>query len=196
MFQFANYPSPVYSIAFSISFWSWLLFEIWVFSRDRGKGRRDAHGNGRWVLLALAIGIIVGLNMPAVAPMLNIQGSVTACFIFGIGLMWAGILFRFCSIQTLGKYFSTRLVIQERHELITTGPYRYLRNPSYTGALVTFLGMGLAAANWLSAIILLFTGLISYVWRIKVEDRMLLEQFGRTYEDYKRRTWALIPFVW
>jgi len=128
--------------------------------------------------------------------MFNIQSHFAVYFVFGIVLIWAGILFRFWSIQTLGNFFSTRLIIQESHELITTGPYKYLRNPSYTGALTTFIGFGFGIGNWLSTAVLLFTALITYAWRIRVEDKMLLERFGQTYEDYKKRTWALIPFVW
>ena len=196
MFLFATYPSPIYAIAFTISFWCWFVFEIWVFSRDRGKEKRDSRGSGLWVIIVLVIGITLGLNMPGIAALFNIQSHFAVYFIFGIVLIWAGILFRFWSIQTLGIFFSTRLIIQERHELITKGPYKYLRNPSYTGALTTFIGFGFGIGNWLSTAVLLFTALITYAWRIRVEDKMLLERFGQTYEDYKKRTWALIPFVW
>ncbi len=194
--MFATYPSPIYAIAFSISFGCWLIFEIWVFSRDRGKEKRESRGTGLWVIIALAIGITFGLNMPGIAPMFNFQGHFAVYFAFGIVLIWAGILFRFWCIQTLGSLFSTRLIIQERHELITKGPYKYLRNPSYTGALITLIGFGFGVGSWLSTAVLLLTALITYAWRIRDEETMLLEQFGRTYEDYKKRTWALIPFVW
>jgi protein-S-isoprenylcysteine O-methyltransferase len=196
MFPFATYPSQIYTAAFTISFWCWLLFEMWVFYRDRGKDRRNAHGGGLGVILAFTIGITLGLNMPRIAPVFDIRDHFAAYFVFGILLMWAGILFRFWAIQTLGKLFSTRLVIQEGHELITTGPYKYLRNPSYTGTLITFVGIGFGIGNWLSIVVLFFTGVITYAWRIRVEERMLLEQFGQAFEDYKKGTWALIPFVW
>jgi protein-S-isoprenylcysteine O-methyltransferase len=196
MFPFAAYPSPIYGIAFTISFWCWFLFEIWVFSRDRGKERAGSRGTGLWFVLALALGITVGFNMPAIAPMFDIQGHFAFLFVLGTVLMWAGMVFRFWSIQTLGSSFSTRLIVQERHELITEGPYEYLRNPSYTGAMITFVGFGFGVENWLSVAVLLLAGPITYALRIKVEERMLLDAFGASYEDYKTRTWALIPFVW
>jgi protein-S-isoprenylcysteine O-methyltransferase len=196
MFLFATYPSPIYAIAFTISFWCWFVFEIWVFSRDRGKEKRDSRGTGLWVIIALVIGITFGLNMTGIAPMFNIQRHFAVYFVFGIVLIWAGILFRFWSIQTLGGFFTTRLIIQERHELINKGPYKYLRNPSYTGALITLIGFGFGIGNWLSTAVLLFTALVTYVWRIRVEETMLLDRFGRAYEEYRKRTWALIPFVW
>jgi protein-S-isoprenylcysteine O-methyltransferase len=196
MLPFLVYPSPIYAIAFSISFWSWIVFEIWVFSRDRGKPSRDSHGSGVWVVLSLAIGITLGLNMPKIAPRFDISGHFAVYFSIGIVLTWAGILFRFWSIQTLGGLFSTRLVIQERHELITAGPYKYLRNPSYTGALITLLGFGFGIGNWLSIVVLLFPALVGYAWRVRAEDSMLQRAFGQSYEEYKKRTWALIPLVW
>lgn len=196
MIRSAVYPSLIYAVVFTISFCCWFGFELWVFSRDRGKVRRVSRGSGLPVVLGLVIGITLAMNMPKIAPVFNIRDHFSVYFVLGILLIWAGILFRLWSIQTLGRFFSTRLVIQERHELITTGPYKYLRNPSYTAALITFIGFGLGVGNWLSIAALFLIGLITYVWRIRAEDKMLLDEFGRTYEDYKKRTWALIPFVW
>lgn len=196
MIEFSAYPAPIYGIVFTLSFWCWLLFELWVFSRDRGKEKRDSRGSGLMVILALMIGITLGLNMPQLAPGFDIRDHFIVYFILGIALIWAGILFRFWSIQTLGRLFSTSLVIQESHQLITKGPYKYLRNPSYTGALMTFIGFGLGVGNWLSLFVMLLAGLVAYVWRIRVEEKMLAEQFGPTFEEYKKRTWALIPFIW
>lgn len=196
MLYFAVYPSLLYAAVFTISFWCWFGFEIWVFLRDRGKAKKDSRAGGGWVVIALIVGITLGLNMPAIAPRFNIQTHFATIFVSGIVLVWAGILFRFWSIQTLGRLFSTSLVIQERHELITSGPYKYLRNPSYTGALVTFVGIGLGIGNWLSLAVLLLATLITYVFRIRVEERMLAAAFGGAFEDYKKRTWALIPFIW
>jgi protein-S-isoprenylcysteine O-methyltransferase Ste14 len=196
MLQFASYPSPLYAIVFTASFWGWCLFEIWVFSRDLGKKMRDSRGGGGWIIITLAIAITLGLNMPNIAPMFNIRSYFAVYFVLGIVLIWGGILFRFWSIQTLGNFFSTKLVIQERHELITTGPYRYIRNPSYTGALITFIGFGLGTGNWLSPAVFLCAGLLAYARRIRIEESMLLAQFGGKFEEYKKRTRALIPFVW
>ncbi len=195
MFHFSVYPSEVYAVIFTVSFWCWLAFEIWMFSRDRGRQKRNARGGGA-IVIALVIGILVALNMPALAPGFNIRGSYPAYFAIGILLVWAGILFRFRSIQTLGRLFSTQLVVQEQHELVTTGPYEHLRNPSYTAALVTFIGLGLGIGNWLSVAALFVAPLVVYVFRIRVEEKMLLEAFGPAFESYKKRAWALIPFIW
>jgi protein-S-isoprenylcysteine O-methyltransferase len=196
MLLLPTYPAQGYAIAFTISFWSWLLFEIWVFSRDRGKEKAGSRSSGLWPFLALVVGITLALNLPALAPAFDVRKGFAVFFLIGIALIWAGLLFRFWSIQTLGKFFSTRLIIQQGHELITTGPYRRLRNPSYTGALATFIGIGFAVSNWLSIAVMLCAGLFLYVGRIRVEEKMLQDQFGPVFDEYKQHTWALIPFIW
>ncbi len=196
MFQFAVYPSAIYTILFTISFWAWFLFEMWVFWRDRRKLPNGPQGGARWLMIALILGISLAFNIPAFAPLLNIQPHFEIFFIVGLVLIWAGLLFRFWAVQTLGSLFSTKLVIQDQHELITTGPYQYVRNPSYSGALVTFAGIGLGIGNWLSLVVLLAMALILYVLRIKAEDKLLQDAFGPAYQEYKDRTWALIPYVW
>ena len=196
MLEFPAFSTPIYTIAFSASFWCWLLFEVWVFARDRGRQKTRGRGSALWFVLLIGAGITLAFNLPALAPGFGIRSHFAVYFVIGLVLMWAGVGLRFWAVQTLGRMFSTQLLIQERHELIMTGPYKYLRNPSYTAALITFIGFGLAAGNWLSAAALLLMGLVAYVLRIRTEEKMLGEAFGQTYEDYKKRAWALIPFVW
>jgi protein-S-isoprenylcysteine O-methyltransferase Ste14 len=57
-------------------------------------------------------------------------------------------------------------------------------------------GLGISLGNGMSLAILVLTALIVYVWRIRAEEKMLLGEFGQRYEEYKKKTWALIPFVW
>ncbi len=196
MFEFPVYPSSIYAIAYTISFWSWFLFEMWVFYRDRRLAAQTPRGSPRWHTLAIVLAISVAVNIPLFFRSFDIQGAFAPYFILALVLIWAGLLFRFWAIQTLGSLFSTRLVIQQQHELITRGPYTHLRNPSYTGAVVTFAGIGLGTGNLLSLAFLLIAVAILYVMRIRVEDRLLGEAFGEAYAAYKKRSWALIPYVW
>jgi protein-S-isoprenylcysteine O-methyltransferase len=186
----------IFTTVFGLSFLCWLLFEAWVFWRDRGKRAEGSRGSGLRVLLVFVLGISIGINMPGVAPSFNIGDHATVYFVIGMLLVWGGLLLRYWSIHTLGRFFSTRLVIQERHELITAGPYKILRHPSYTGALLTFIGFGLGTGNWMSVLVLLGTALVTYAWRIRAEERMLTEQFGEAFQEHKKHTWAIIPLVW
>jgi protein-S-isoprenylcysteine O-methyltransferase Ste14 len=193
------YPSAIYTLVFSASFWCWIILELWVFFRERGTARDGSRDRGSTflVIIALVVGIGLGFNMPRLAPQLNIRSNFAAFFSLGIALIFIGILFRFWAIQTLGRFFRTRVVIQADHQLVTSGPYKYLRNPSYTGILIVLLGLGFGVGNWASILVFFATGVITYGSRIAfVEERALREQFGQEYQDYKKRTWALIPFIW
>jgi protein-S-isoprenylcysteine O-methyltransferase len=135
--------------------------------------------------------------VPNIVPRFVIPGNVAGLFTLGMALVWAGILFRFWAVRKLGKFFRSKVVIQDRHTLISHGPYKYLRNPSYTGVLLTLVGFGIGIGNWLSMIVLFTTGLLSFVRRIAVEDRALTERFGKEYEEYRKKTWGTgsIPLV-
>jgi protein-S-isoprenylcysteine O-methyltransferase len=193
------YPSSVYTIIFTASFWAWIVFELWVFFRERGTARDSSRDRGSTflVVFVLAVGITVAFNLPERAPQFNIHNFFAAFFALGILLIFGGIFFRFWAIRTLGKFFRTRVMIQEQHQLITSGPYRYLRNPSYTALLIILTGFGLGIGNWLSVLVLFAVGFADYAWRIaRVEEPALAAQFGREFQDYKKKTWALIPFIW
>ncbi len=185
----------MYQTVFFISLGAWLLFEIWIFLRDRGK-ESSGEREGFWSFAALAIAIASAMNVPGIAPMFDVQQNFERIFFIGIGLVWAGLIFRLWAVRTLGAAFSTRLVVQAGQETVTTGPYRFLRHPSYTGALMTLSGLGVSLGNGISLALLLATGLVVYAQRIKKEEQMLAQAFGAQYEAYRKKTWAVIPFVW
>jgi protein-S-isoprenylcysteine O-methyltransferase Ste14 len=95
----------------------------------------------------------------------------------------------------LGRRFSAVVAIQERHELATDGPYRWVRNPSYLGGLVGGLGWALVFRSVVGVLLLLpFLWLL--VTRIHAEEALLASEFGPTYEAYRQRTWRLLPWVY
>jgi protein-S-isoprenylcysteine O-methyltransferase Ste14 len=110
-------------------------------------------------------------------------------------LMLGGIAFRFYAMSVLGKYFTYQVAVQTGQTVIDTGPYRYLRHPSYTGALVTLVGLGLALGNWASLLVLLACMGAAYYYRISVEESALVAALGEPYKLYMQRTWRLVPFL-
>jgi protein-S-isoprenylcysteine O-methyltransferase Ste14 len=116
-------------------------------------------------------------------------------FFVGIGLMLLGIVLRWYSAGILGKYFTFDIAIHGGQALIEAGPYRYVRHPSYSGALLTLLGFGMALGNWAGLAVALSCLGAAYAYRIPIEESALSAALGETYRQYVRRTWRLVPFL-
>ncbi len=109
--------------------------------------------------------------------------------------MLLGIALRWYSAALLGKYFTFDVAVQSGQILVEVGPYRYIRHPSYSGALLTLLGFGLALGNWAGLATSLSCMGFAYAYRIAVEEAALASALGEAYNQYMRRTWRLVPFL-
>ena len=117
------------------------------------------------------------------------------CFTGGLVLVAAGLVFRWIAVLSLGNAFTVQVAIVTDHTLKTDGLYKYIRNPSYAGMLVYYLGLGIAMSNWISIVLLIAGPWWVVLNRIKKEEAVLRTHFGAAYEQYKARTWRLIPMV-
>lgn len=114
----------------------------------------------------------------------------------GISLFVVGVSLRWWSILVLGRFFTVKVSILPGHRIIERGPYRYLRHPSYTGALIAILGIGICMGNWISIAVLIVPSVAAMGHRITIEEQALVENFGDEYREYSVRTWRLVPFVY
>lgn len=112
----------------------------------------------------------------------------------GVALTYAGVALAIWARVVLGKQWSGTVTIKEGHRLIRNGPYSVVRHPIYSGLILAVLGTALEVGELRGLVAL---AMILAVWLIKlrVEERFMVEQFGREYEDYRRHTWALVPFI-
>ncbi|HVW68609.1 MAG TPA: isoprenylcysteine carboxylmethyltransferase family protein, partial [Steroidobacteraceae bacterium] len=106
-----------------------------------------------------------------------------------------GGVLRLWPVFVLGRRFSGLVAIQPQHELVTTGIYRFVRNPSYSGMLLGALGWALTFRSWLGVLITALL-LIPLLARIRAEERLLAEHFGVEYASYRNRTWRLVPGIY
>jgi len=113
----------------------------------------------------------------------------------GIVLAAGGFLIRVVAMRTLGEFFTRTLRMREKHRVVSDGIYRRIRHPGYLGTIVFFVGSSIATSNFITTLLILAVLLPIFMRRIAVEERMLTEQLGKDYSDYKAKTWKLIPFV-
>lgn len=114
----------------------------------------------------------------------------------GLFFILSGTVFRFIIIRSLGRFFTVDVSIKEDHQIKKEGFYKYLRHPSYTFSLLSFLGLGLYLNNWISLMLAFIPVFLAFRYRIKTEERALIERFGSQYLEYRKTTKKLIPFIY
>lgn len=112
----------------------------------------------------------------------------------GLALTVAGIAFACWARHLLGRNWSSEVQIKQDHQLIQAGPYRWVRHPIYTGLLIAFFGTALKVGDWRGLLAVAIVA-ASFWFKLRQEERWLLERFGAPYADYMRRTRALLPGV-
>jgi protein-S-isoprenylcysteine O-methyltransferase Ste14 len=157
-----------------------------------GAGVREDRGN-RWVLIFFfGIGIALGY-VPA------LTDRVDFWTIDGNALRWLGVVLfalggalRLWPVYVLGDRFSGLVAIQPGHQLVTTGIYNRIRNPSYLGLLINSFGWSLAFRSGIG--VPMTAALVPpLVARMHAEERLLASEFGTEYDAYRARTWRLLP---
>lgn len=113
----------------------------------------------------------------------------------GIILFVFGLIVRWVAIQKLSGLFTVKISIMEDHKLITSGIYKYIRHPSYTGMIMYYIGLGLLMHNFISIGILIVLPLSAILIRIHYEEKTLETHFKNQYTEYKKKSWKLIPLL-
>lgn len=151
-----------------------------------------------WRVAAVAGFIATNVVLYLASHLIPAAGIHPGAVSFGVGLvlMAAGVALRGWAFATLGRYFTLNVMVSADQQVISSGPYRVLRHPSYTGVLLISAGVGLAAANWVSLAALVVLPLALLLWRIHVEEAALLATLDDRYRSYAAGHKRLIPLVW
>ena len=142
------------------------------------------------MLIAVTLGTAVGL---AAAQAPRIAGPYRTA---GLIVMWLGLAIRVWAIAALGRAFRTTVEVDPGQAVVSTGPYRWVRHPSYSGLLLIVTGFGLGTGNWLALAICAVLPLPALLWRIHVEEAELTAVLGNRYRAYQADTKRLIPGLW
>jgi protein-S-isoprenylcysteine O-methyltransferase Ste14 len=114
----------------------------------------------------------------------------------GLALFWAGISLRLWSFHALGRYFTFTVQTSVDQPVISDGPYRMIRHPSYAALLLIIIAIGLFIGNWWSLACLVIAVAVGFVFRIRVEEQALMHNLGAGYRDYASTHKRLVPFIW
>lgn len=133
---------------------------------------------------------------PFLPPVDVLSGSIGIVFaVLTIALAAASAWLIASAVRTLGKQWAVAARLVEGHKLITEGPYRYLRNPIYTGMFGMLIATGLAMEHWIALIVAIVLFAIGMVIRVRSEEKLLRDAFGQEFEDYARRVPAVLPGI-
>jgi protein-S-isoprenylcysteine O-methyltransferase len=171
--------------------------EFYLAVTRRAGTRAVSHDRRSLILLwtVIAVSLWLGIRVIRLVPGATVPYP-DGFYLLGFILFLCGVTLRWYSIVYLGRYFTVDVSISAEHKLIDSGPYRYIRHPSYTGALLAFAGLGFCFGNWWSIFFLTAPIIGAFLWRIRIEERALNEALKKNYGAYMRRTNALIPWIY
>jgi protein-S-isoprenylcysteine O-methyltransferase Ste14 len=162
---------------------------------NRGGAQHD-RGSFYVVILTAVVGVVAAFAFVNNVPAAGVHGARWTIFVIGLAIMALGIALRQWAVLTLGAFFTVRVQVRSSQTVVDTGPYRWVRHPSYTAIIMSFVGIGVALENWLSLAVLVVVPTIGLVIRIRVEERALLDALGEPYREFSRSRARLIPKVW
>lgn len=175
----------------------WGLSEVFLLLKMRStasdeKGKDKKTLSYLWIVIGFSVFFAIFFSKAYSFPIYDERIMSIA----GLIILIMGVIFRMAVIYNLGKYFTVDVTIRKDHQLINTGFYKYIRHPSYTFSLLTFVGLAVLLNNYVSAFILLIPVFWMFFQRIAIEEKALTEKFGAEYIDYTKRTKRLIPFIY
>jgi protein-S-isoprenylcysteine O-methyltransferase Ste14 len=186
------------SIAFGVAYASWIISEIVgasILPRIRRRDIPEASRADRGSRLAIISSVVVSVAIVFLFAQLRLATFPPVVIWAGIALMLVGIAIRQWAIAVLGKFFSVSVRVLAGHRIVTSGPYRWVRHPSYSGLLLGLVGLAMAGGSWEGLLAVVGLTTLSLGYRIRVEEAFLIRQLGLDYVAYQNRTKRLIPHL-
>jgi protein-S-isoprenylcysteine O-methyltransferase Ste14 len=193
----------IFQFPHALAFWSVLAWTMVMeavqvkrkLDRAGGHAGDDAYsglvisvGGGVLQLAAFAVAAYGHWRFPA--------ENLVVVFYAGLALVVGAMLLRIHCWRVLGHFFTHTVTIASDHHVVDNGAYRFVRHPSYLGALLAFFGLGLTLGNYGSLILLVVGSWAIYIYRIEVEERALEAALGDSYRAFKKTRKRVIPFVY
>ena len=175
----------------------WILSEITLSQLMRSETSNVDYDKASLKILwiTITVSIITGIIFSKTNIIIS-ESFAIFVYYSGIGLICGGLIIRWIAILTLKKAFTVNVSISEDQRLVKFGIYKYIRHPSYLGSLLSFLGLGIVFNNWITFAVIFIPILISFLYRISVEEKVLIDAFGNQYREYVKCSKRLIPGIY
>lgn len=168
----------------------WMLAELRISKRDvniEGKKTSDSatcllYGLGQALTFFTALWFQPAWRTPNIV------------HVVGMSAFLAGVCYRLWAIGTLGQYYSHRVQIIARHQIVDSGPYRFTRHPAYAGMIIANAGISMYFCNWVTVGVFLLVLVPAILLRIRIEERTLFGIDG--YAEFAQGRKRLFPAVW
>jgi protein-S-isoprenylcysteine O-methyltransferase Ste14 len=187
---------------YALVFWAvyvWAFLPEWKVVQGGREGAKEAgskdSGSLKVIVAGMWLALILAYPLAFVRAWAFPQNWQLPLFIVGVLLILLGSLLRRYCWRTLGKYFTGDVKATPGQLVISTGPYRWVRHPSYTAGMIMFIGIGLALGSWFSFGLLTIATIATYSYRVAVEERVLLETIGEPYGAYMKQRKRFIPYL-
>lgn len=182
----------------------WLAFELSLLVRDnvRGRGGTGGDRSTRALNFTLIVAAVVGADVLTAVigkhSPLRIPGAGSHGWpiVTGVIIIWLGLVIRAWAVVVLGRWFVTTVEVEAGQAVVSRGPYRWVRHPSYTGLLLITAGFGLAYSTWPGLVLCLVLPAAAMLRRIQVEEVELTRVLGDPYRAYQDHTKRLVPGLW
>lgn len=180
---------------FRLAWLAWVLY--WFVSATRVKPVETSESPRSRI--TYCAGLVAGLLLLASPgwqawPALQLIAPGPISYWTGVALLLAGLGLSVWARATLGTNWSGRVTLKSGHELIRSGPYRWARHPIYTGLITAFLG-GAIAQGYARGFLGVALIAAAFIYKLRIEERMLGERFQEEYARYRKEVAALIPGV-
>ena len=193
-------PLP-YTFPFAVVFW--VVF-LWAFFRESRIVRRaqkeqaadgapDDKGSLRVVMQTQSLAFLAAFLLPWMR--WGHFPDPHIAFWAGMSLMLAGTILRRLCFRALGTSFTGEVRVRPDQHVVSAGPYRWVRHPSYTAGMLMVVGTATAMGTWAGALVALALTIVGYAYRVRVEEAALTATLGDSYRQYAARTKRFIPFV-
>jgi len=190
---------PAYALTFLVVLIIWatpdVVDSITKHPRPGAANVRDGHSH-QFFRLGLSLALLAAGLLAHWRPQDTLPYHRPWLFIAGSVIVLAGFALRRWAIHTLGRFFTVDIATFADQRVVEVPPYRRIRHPAYSGSILSILGTALMLGHPIGLLLAALAVFATFTYRIRLEERALVDALGEPYAAYMRRTKRFIPFVW